>query len=59
VIFEQAYGNRLTVSVEGIDVPVISLKDLIANKRATGRTQDLADVERLEALKKSTGARER
>jgi predicted nucleotidyltransferase len=59
VIFEQAYGNRLTVSMEGIDVPVISLKDLIANKRARGRTQDLADVERLEALKKSTGARER
>jgi hypothetical protein len=30
-------------------VPVISLGDLIANKRATGRTQDLADVERLES----------
>jgi hypothetical protein len=29
---------------------VISLEDLIANKRATGRTQDLADVERLETV---------
>jgi Nucleotidyl transferase of unknown function (DUF2204) len=57
VILKQAYGNRLTVSMEGIDVPV--MKDLIANKRARGRTQDLADVERLESLKKSTGARER
>jgi len=34
---------------EGIDVLVISLEDLIANQRATGRTQDLADVERLES----------
>jgi predicted nucleotidyltransferase len=59
VTFDQAYANRLTVSMEGINVPVISLKDLIANKRARGRTQDLADVERLESLKKSTGARER
>jgi hypothetical protein len=32
-------------------VPVISLEDLIANKGASGRTQDLADVEKLEALK--------
>ncbi len=36
-------------STEGIKVPVISLEDRIANKRATGRMQDLADVERLES----------
>jgi hypothetical protein len=28
----------------------LSERALIANKRATGRTQDLADVERLESL---------
>ena len=50
VDFQQAYERRETVTLEGIDVPVISLGDLIANKRATGRTQDLADVERLESL---------
>lgn len=50
VDFQQAYERRKTVTLEGIDVPVISLEDLIANKRATGRTQDLADVERLESL---------
>jgi predicted nucleotidyltransferase len=49
VDFEQAYGRRRNVPLEGVDVPVISLEDLIANKRATGRTQDLADVERLES----------
>ncbi len=50
VSFEQAYANRKIVSVEGIDVPVISIEDLIANKRATGRMQDLADIEKLQSL---------
>jgi predicted nucleotidyltransferase len=49
VEFQQAYERRNTLSLEGIDIPVISLEDLIANKRATGRTQDLADIERLES----------
>jgi predicted nucleotidyltransferase len=49
VDFQRAYDRRETVSLEGIDIPVISLEDLIANKRATGRTQDLADIERLES----------
>ena len=30
-------------------MPVISLQDLIANKRASGRMQDLADIEKLES----------
>lgn len=51
VDFQQAYERRNAVSLEGMVVPVISLEDLIANKRATGRTQDLADVERLESLR--------
>jgi predicted nucleotidyltransferase len=54
VEFEHAYANKRTVSVEGVDVPVISLDDLIANKRATGRTQDLADVERLLSIPPQT-----
>ena len=45
--FEQAYANRATIFLEGMQVPVISLHDLIVNKRASGRLQDLADVERL------------
>ena len=50
VDFQPAYDRRETVCLEGLNVPVISLEDLIANKRATGRTQDLADVERLETV---------
>jgi predicted nucleotidyltransferase len=49
--FEQAYANKTTISIEGIEVPVISLQDLIINKRASARTQDLADVEKLESIK--------
>jgi predicted nucleotidyltransferase len=55
VKFEQAYANKATISIEGIDVPVISLEDLIANKRASARTQDLADVEKLESISLQKG----
>ncbi|MBS0365049.1 MAG: nucleotidyl transferase AbiEii/AbiGii toxin family protein [Proteobacteria bacterium] len=47
VRFEDAYPRRLMVAMEGLDVPVLSRDDLIANKRASGRAQDLADLERL------------
>jgi predicted nucleotidyltransferase len=50
VTFDQAYANRKSFTIEGLNVPVISLEDLIVNKRASGRAQDLADVEKLEAL---------
>ena len=53
VDFENAYAKRNVVNVDGLDVPVISMSDLITNKRASGRTQDLADVEKLEALEAS------
>jgi predicted nucleotidyltransferase len=53
VKFEDAYARRLTVQREGIEFPVISREDLIANKRASGRPQDLADVERLTARTRS------
>jgi hypothetical protein len=55
VKFEHAYVNRAIIFLEGLEVPVISVADLIANKRASGRLQDLADVEKLE----SSAAREK
>ena len=43
--------NAVPATWEGISVRVISLDDLIANKRAAGRPQDLADVEKLERVR--------
>jgi hypothetical protein len=42
--FAEAWGRRLETKVEGLTVHVISRDDLIRNKRAAGRPQDLADV---------------
>jgi hypothetical protein len=46
--FDEAWSNRIIVNWDGLDIPVIAREDLIVNKRATGRTKDAADVERLE-----------
>ena len=46
--FEDAWPRRFTTSVDDLEIPVISRDDLIANKRATGRPKDLADVAWLE-----------
>jgi predicted nucleotidyltransferase len=51
--FEEAFARSMSVNIEGIEVHIPSLDDLICNKRATGRTRDLADVEALEALRDS------
>jgi predicted nucleotidyltransferase len=49
--FEEAYANSLTVDIDGIEVHIPSLTDLIRNKRASGRTKDIADAEALEELR--------
>jgi predicted nucleotidyltransferase len=59
VKFEHAYANKTAISIEGIEVPVISLEDLIANKRASGRTQDRADIEKLESQLKRKNTSDR
>jgi hypothetical protein len=48
VTFAGAWPRRLAADFDGIVVPVISRKDFLINKRATGRVKDLADAERLE-----------
>lgn len=47
VDFELAWGRHIEVVLGGVRVPFISRDDLLSNKRATGRPQDLADVVRL------------
>jgi len=48
--FEDAFLNSQTIDIEGIPVQVLSVQDLIKNKRATGRTKDLADAQELEKI---------
>ena len=47
VEFEQCFPLRLVADVDGIEVPIIGLEQLMANKRASGRPQDLADIDSL------------
>ncbi len=47
VDFDAAWPERLEVEIEGLTVPVIGKEDLIRNKQACGRPQDISDVEGL------------
>lgn len=47
VDFTECYARRNRVNVEGMQVNLISLDDLKANKRAAGRHKDLEDLEHL------------
>ncbi len=51
VSFQDAYKHRKAITVGGLDISLINIDDLIANKRTVGRLQDLADVEKLEKLR--------
>lgn len=48
VDFAECHASRVQVDVDGLPVCFIDLDNLKRNKRATGRHQDLADVENLE-----------
>lgn len=50
VTFADAWRDRVQSQFAGEPVAVLSVKHLIVNKKAAGRLQDLADVERLEEL---------
>lgn len=47
VAFDECAGRALTNLVDDTPVTVISLEDLKANKRASGRPKDLDDLENL------------
>lgn len=49
VVFDDCYERRDVVELAGTKVNFIGLEHLCANKRATGRLQDLADLKALEA----------
>lgn len=51
VSFGEAWKTKLETELDGLPVWVISKDLLVRNKLATGRGQDLADVERIGAKK--------
>ncbi len=46
--FDDAWANRLSIEMDGINLCVIGRDDLIVNKRACGRPKDIADAETLD-----------
>ncbi len=48
VDFVDAYSRRNSVRVEDVDVDLIALPDLLANKRDVGRPKDIVDADELE-----------
>ncbi|MCB9687118.1 MAG: hypothetical protein H6738_17120 [Alphaproteobacteria bacterium] len=49
VSFDEAWEHRVVREVDGLLVPFLGRSDLVRNKRAVGRPQDLADIARLES----------
>ncbi len=45
--FEACHAQRQNFVFDGVELPIIGLADFKTNKRASGRKQDLADLEAL------------
>lgn len=56
VDFDTASQRRTMIRLSGIDIPFISLPDLRANKKATGRVKDMLDLDLLENIDSTTSA---
>ncbi len=47
VYFDECYASRIVDVLDGVEVNIIDLPHLKANKKAAGRLKDLADLENL------------
>jgi len=45
--FDECYARRVVDTLDGIEVSILSLGDLRANKRAVGRGKDIEDLKQL------------
>ena len=46
--FEEVYCNSIETEIEGIPLKIIHLRDLIKNKKTSGRAKDINDIENLD-----------
>ena len=49
VSFDDCYARRRQVDLAGVEIALIDVDDLRANKRAAGRPKDLADLDSLDS----------
>ncbi|WP_394843698.1 nucleotidyltransferase [Pendulispora brunnea] len=54
--FDETYAHALVVDVDGVSTRIISLDDLITNKRASGRPRDIEDGALLERIRSRKAA---
>ena len=52
IIMEECYKRKNILTIDNIKINMISINDLIINKRAAGRDQDITDANKLEKLMK-------
>ncbi len=50
IMFQNAAEKKIITDIDGLRLPMIHYNSLIQNKKSTGRTKDLADVEYLEKI---------
>jgi len=50
VEFDDAWSSRVQAELDGLPVCFLGWQSLIANKQASGRPKDLADVAKLKAV---------
>lgn len=50
VSFEEAWQGKVELELDELRLPVLGLKELLRNKLAVARPQDMADAERLQAM---------
>ena len=51
ISFYEAYQRKKTFELDGVLLHIISIEDLILDKKATGRPKDLEDIKHLEKLR--------
>lgn len=55
VDFDSAFKRKQILNLNGIEVPVLHLSDLIMNKIMTNRSKDIADVDSLKMINPRSG----
>jgi predicted nucleotidyltransferase len=59
VEFEGCYARRVEAVLQGVAVSLIGLKDLMTNKRASGRDKDITDAKALDRYHKIAGRKKK